>query len=372
MTITEKMPMKRVETSQLVPGMITAEDVYTYNGQLILSKGLTLNDKAITRLELYSILTIRIEESTAEIEFELPDPDDSNPDEWPFSKIIKNSPQFKEFQKSFDETLDRFRSNLNDIVEKGAPVDLSNMLKDTIALFEKSTGAAQFFNMLHNMRTYDDLTFAHSLNVSLICNVFAGWLMMSKDDIELATACGLLHDLGKLAIPDDIIKKNGKLTDEEYEIVKTHTIQGYQFLKNQHVSDHVKNAALMHHERNDGSGYPLAIKGDRIDKYAKIVAIADVYDAMTAARVYRGPLCPFKVIEIFEKEGFQKYETQYILTFLENVVLTYMNNRVRLNDGTIGEIIYINKSHLSRPMIKTSSSFIDLSKESSLYIDAIL
>lgn len=122
-------------------------------------------------------------------------------------------------------------------------------------------------------------------------------------------------------------------------MIKTHTIEGYKILQNQPVNDHIKNAALMHHERCDGSGYPFGLTGNRIDKFAKIVSIADVYDAMTAARVYRGPLCPFTVIDIFEKEGLQKYESEYILCFLKNVVLTYIGQRVRLTNGQEGDVV---------------------------------
>ena len=93
----------------------------------------------------------------------------------------------------------------------------------------------------------------------------------------------------------------------------------------------------MHHEKCDGSGYPFGLKGNKIDPFAKIVAIADVYDAMTAARVYRGPLCPFQVIDIFEKEGLQKYEASFILKFLQNVVNTYINNRVLLSEEALAD-----------------------------------
>ena len=129
----------------------------------------------------------------------------------------------------------------------------------------------------------------------------------------------------------------------------------------------------MHHEKCDGKGYPLGYTSDKIDKFAKIVAIADVYDAMTAARVYRGPLCPFKVIEIFEQEGFQKYDTKYILTFLENVVSTYLSHRVRLSDGREGTIFFINKQKLSRPIIKCDEVVINLLNEpADVYIEAII
>jgi HD-GYP domain-containing protein (c-di-GMP phosphodiesterase class II) len=128
----------------------------------------------------------------------------------------------------------------------------------------------------------------------------------------------------------------------------------------------------MHHERCDGSGYPLGLGEDRINKYAKIVAIADVYDAMTAARIYRGPLCPFKVISIFETEGLQKYDGKYILTFLEHIATTYMNNRVRLSNGKEGEVVFMNRNSLSKPMIKCGKTFIDLSKEPDIYIETFV
>lgn len=376
--------MKRLYTSHLLPGMIVGEDVFSFSNQLIIPKGLILTDKTITRLEFYSIPYIKIKESEDE-PFDAPVTHDDttdteqsvpitpqNREEWAYSALIQASPEFKKFKQDFDETIDEFKDSINDIVQKGAHINTEVLLHQATDLIHDTSTNSDFFHMLHNMRQYDDLTFAHCMNVALISNILAGWLGMSEKDIETATLCGLLHDIGKLAIPDHIIKKPSKLTDEEYQIVKTHTIEGYQILKDQEINAHIKNTALMHHERCDGSGYPFGLTGNKIDPFAKIVGIADVYDAMTAARVYRGPLCPFQVIDIFEKEGLQKYEAAYILKFLENVVMTYMNNRVRLSDGTEGDIVYINHAHLSRPMIKSGGRFIDLSVTPELYIEEII
>lgn len=376
--------MKRLYTANLLPGMIVGEDVFSFSNQLIIPKGCVLTDKMITRLEFYSIPYIKIKDS-AEEAFDAPLSYDDTVNgsqsdaispipaaDRSYSDLIQSSPEFKKFKQDFDDTIDELKGNLNDIVQKGAAVNTTSLLEQATSLMQDASNNSDFFHMLHNMRQYDDLTFAHCMNVALISNILAGWLNMSKEDIETATLCGLLHDIGKLAIPDQIIKKPSKLTAEEYEIVKTHTIEGYHILKDQNINVHIKNAALMHHERCDGSGYPFGITGNKIDPFAKIVSIADVYDAMTAARVYRGPLCPFKVIDIFEKEGLQKYEAAYILKFLENVVMTYMNNRVRLSDGTEGDIVYINHAHLSRPMIRSGGRFIDLSAVPELSIEEIL
>lgn len=357
--------MKIMSTKDLMPGMKTAEDVYTYNDQLILSKGVVLSDKAITRLAFYSILTIKVED---ELVFNLAQQEmDSS-----YSERIKSSSSFKEFKKNFDKSVGHFQDLINDIVDKNSDIDTNQMLSNTLELLNTSEGSVNVFDMLHNMRQYDDSTYAHCLNVSLICNVFARWLQFSKDDTNLATLCGLLHDVGKIMIPDAIIKKPAKLTEQEFNIIKTHPLEGYQILKTQNINDHIKNAALMHHERCDGSGYPLGLVGNKIDKYAKIVSIADVYDAMTSARVYRGSLCPFKVIELFEAEGIQKYDTQFVLTFLECVVNTYLQNRVLLTNGVEGDIVFINKNALSKPVIKSGTNYIDLSKNPDLAIQALI
>lgn len=371
--------MKRVLLSSLVPGMVTAEDVYSYNDQLIIAKNTPLTDSLITRLEFFSIMSIRIDETMtttdiASIREGANEPENKsketspNDSTRPFSQHIKESEEYKQFKVNFDEAILDFKSCVNDIVEKQTPINTASVFADTVSILQKEGSTYTFFNMLHNMRDYDDLTYAHCMNVALICHVFANWLHMSEEEIEIATLSGLFHDIGKLTIPENIIKKPDRLSDEEYRIIKTHTVEGYNILKDQKINDHIKLAALMHHERCDGGGYPLGVTANKIDKFAKIVAIADVYDAMTAARVYRGPLCPFKVIEIFEREGLQRYETEYILCFLENVVLTYMNNRVRLSDGRQGDIVFLNKQRFSQPMIKSGDTFIDLSKEKNVHI----
>lgn len=365
--------------------MIVGEDVFSYANQLIIPRGLVLTDRMITRLEFYSIPHIKVKESPDE-PFDAPVTHDDTTSDEPvvapipaehkenssFSELIKSSPEFIKYKEDFDETINEFKNSMNDIVQKGAEIDTTTLLDQATHLISGVSSTADLFNMLHNMRQYDDLTFAHCMNVALISNILAGWLNLSQEDIETATLCGLLHDIGKLAIPDQIIKKPGRLTDEEYRMVKKHTIEGYNILKDQKINDHIKNSALMHHEKCDGSGYPLGLNGEKIDPFAKIVAIADVYDAMTAARVYRGPLCPFQVIEIFEKEGLQKYEAQYILKFLENVVNTYMNNRVRLSDGREGDIVFINHAVLSKPMVKCGDDFVDLSQHQDLSIEEII
>lgn len=358
--------MSKVNVTDLVPGMILESDVYNYNDQLILPEGLCLNDKAITKLTFYSIQSVRIKDSSVNKNTNM-DREESS-----YSQRLKKSPEFIQFKRDFESAVNHMQSAMVDMVSSNLPMDISSVASDALMLLHPPEGDINVFDMIHNMRQYDDLTYAHSLNVGLICNVFASWLNLSQEEAKIALECGLLHDIGKLKIPEQIIKKPERLSNDEYQIIKTHPIEGYKILQTMPYVEHVKSAALMHHERCDGSGYPLGLIGDKIDYYAKIVAIADVYEAMTSARIYRGSLCPFQVIATFESEGLQKYDTQMIMTFLENIVNTYMLNRVRLNNGMEGDIIFINKQCLSRPTIKCGNEYIDLSLEPDLYIESIV
>ena len=362
--------MKRVSTADLVPGMVTAEDVYTYNNQLILPKGLVLTDKTITKLEFYSIINVRIEDSKAKA----PEPEPVSDDDasLSYAERVRRSPQFLEFKETFENEVPKFQGMLDSIAKDGEPVRIDDVYRCVDNILESGGGYHNIFDMLHNMRQYDDLTYVHSLNVALICNVFSRWLKFSPEETRLATICGLLHDVGKISIPDEVIKKPAKLTDNEYAIVKRHTLEGYNILRKSDVPEAVMNAALMHHERCDGSGYPFGIRNAKIDTYAKMVAIADVYDAMTSARCYRGPLCPFKVIELFENEGLQKYDTHFIMTFLENIVNTYLMHRVRLSDGREGDIVFVNRSALAKPTVKIGEDFVDLSAYPGLTIEELI
>lgn len=359
--------MRRVSTRSLMPGMVTAEDIFSFSNSLILSKGTVLTDKAIMKLEVYSIFYVRIEDEWAEVPQEEPKAEESS-----YSERLKQTPEFQNFAKDFQKETESFKSTINNALDDISNLDVDQLIESSLSLLSSDNKHVNVFDMLHNMRQLDDSTYVHCMNVGLMCNIFAHWLRMEEEDVKTATLCGLLHDIGKLKIPENILKKPSKLTDEEFKIIQTHPREGYNLLMSSPVNDHVKNAALMHHERCDGTGYPLRLNAIQIDPFAKLVAIADVYDAMTSARVYRGPLCPFKVIEAFEQEGFQKYDAQYILTFLGNIVNTYMLHRVRLSDGREGEIVFINPDKLSKPTIKIGNKYVNLGTESNVSIEAII
>lgn len=376
--------MKEYQTKDLLPGMVTAIPVRTKRGQLIINPNVELTRTLISRLEFYGIASVQITENK-QVAAPMETPKDpayfpaKSPVSAPspvsdasYSQKLKSSPEFQRFQVDFTLRSQDLKNCFDAYLFDGGTVNKEELLSKTISLVSPKQTTLDVFDMLHNMRQVNDSTYAHSLNVAIISRIIGKWLHFSNEELDTLTLAGLLHDIGKTKIPDEVLNKDGKLTDEEFQMIRNHPKYGYDILKSQPLNSHIKKAALMHHERCDGSGYPMGLTMEEIDDYALIIAIADVYDAMTAARSYRAPLCPFEVIAEFEKDGLQKYKPKYILTFLENIANAYQNNRVMLSDGTSARIVLLNHRRLSKPLVQLDDgACIDLEK-SPLYIKAII
>lgn len=356
--------MKRVLTTELEPGMISAKDVYNSQNLLVIQQGTELDDRAISKLLVHGIASLMIVDEKGPIRL--------TPKEPSYYQRVRESKEFKEFKARYDAETIAFTEELSQIVEKGKPVEEEKLLNMTYNIIGEKEVNINLIDTLQNLREYDDETYVHCVNVALLCALFSSWLKLSEKETRTAILCGLLHDIGKTMVPQEIIKKPEKLSELEFVRVKSHPMDGARILKLKKVNPHIVNAASQHHERCDGSGYPQGLKRKQIDPYAKMVAIADVYEAMTATRVYRGPVCPFTVIELFEEEGMQKYEVEFLLPFLEHIGGTYIQNRVRLSNGMEGNIVFLNKEKLSRPTVQCGKTFVDLMEHRELHIERIL
>lgn len=368
------MSSKKVLIYKAVPGMILAKDIIDLSGQILLTQGTILTDDIISKLQCYSIksLMVCIDESgeftrntTKIVKSEI------LAQESHLSKI-RNTNEFISFKKEFYRCVDTFQSYLHGLITTNEPIDVTNILRSISKVLINSRNSIHLFDLINAMRNYDDNTYTHCVNVALICHVFGQWIHLSESEIDILTLCGLFHDVGKLEIPQSIIMKPDKLTDDEYQMIKKHPLIGYELLKDKNIDKRIKYAALMHHERLDRSGYPNQLTGDEIDDFSKIVSIADVYDALTSKRVYRDPLSPFEVLLVFEKDGYIKYDPSYLIVFFEHMFQTYIMNTVRLSDGSEGKIIMLNRHALAKPIVQVGNEFIDLSKNKSLSIQAII
>lgn len=383
--------IKKLPTDQLKAGMIAMEPIITPLGQFIAPAGVELTRQIINRMKLYSFDSLLVDDVVMDIVPE-PAPVTSPPVQTPApkpvaldrntrieeikpnsQKIIKSN-EFMGFQIEYLFAINSLKDIFVNVAKnKSYRIDEKVLVNTISSLFTSRNTITELFDMLYQMHSMDDSIYAHCVNVALIVRMIGRWLHFDTHELDVLTCCGLLHDIGKIAIPDKILNKPGRLTTEEFALIKSHPKIGYELLRNQNIDNRIKQSALMHHERYDGSGYPNGLTNEFLIDYAMIVAIADVYDAMTAARSYREPLCPFQVIASFEKEGFQKYHTKFLLIFLDRIASTYQNNRVMLNDGRACKIVMLNQNHLSMPMVQfDDGTVIDLSTQRELCITKIL
>ena len=358
--------MQMMDKARLCPGMILGQDVYNFANQIVVKKGTVLDERTITKLHRFEIPQFMIEEEVLSIQ------EANSYHRSSYSERIQNNPAFRRFQANYDTEIISFQNMISCVIEKNQKIDCEALYRQVVMLLKDTGNSINAFDMVQNLRHYDDSTYAHSMNVGLLCNVFADWLELGEEEKKTLTVAGILHDIGKTRVPLEIIQKPARLSEEEYQIIKKHTEYGFAILTENKLDYHIRYTALQHHERMDGSGYPLGLAGNHIDEYARIVSIIDVYDAMTSPRVYRGPTCPFDVIQIFEEEGFQKYDSRYILTFLRRIAESYLNERIKLSDGRTGKLIYINVHALSRPVVMVDGQAIDLRKEKDLKIMEIM
>ena len=347
----------RVEKTEI--GMIIDKPIYRLNGVLLIPAHTVITTRVQQLLQEYFIDYVEVQEHQEQL--------------MDTSKgAIKETKAFKKFNQEIVLTTEHLKNGLSNLVNNTSSVNVQALAEEVVSLFKTAETTIQLLDMMYCMRDYDDLTYTHSVNVALMCQIMGEWLKLSQVDKEVLVLCGLLHDVGKLDIPSAIITKQGKLTDDELNIIKEHPIKSYTILESQDMDQRIKAAAYMHHEKCDGTGYPQGLKGDAIEEYAKIVTIIDIYDAMTADRIYRKGMCPFKVVETLIAEGYDKYDPKYLLLFLERITETYINKYVHLSNGQTGKIVMINKNDLAHPVIHAGNQYIDLSQNKNITIEVVL
>ena len=401
---------KVLPIENLKSGMVLSRPIVTKRGQTIAKAGTVLSHSLINRLSFYKIESAEVEndftddpdyqesrnrqmvppvmpvtvempveeeiviEEVAPVEEAVPEKTEKYvSDSLSYTAKMQQSSEFQSFQVDFMKNIANLKNTFDEIKNGATHVDTTALLAECSKLFSSKT-PLQLFTLMHTMKSMDDSVYAHSINVALIARSMGRWLRLPKERLDKLTLAGLLHDIGKLQIPDEVLNKTEKLTDEEFNLIRQHPVLGNKMLKSVGADSYLCTCALQHHERFDESGYPRRLPGDEIDDYAAIIAIADVYDAMTASRSYRQPKSPFEVIHEFERDGYQKYHPKYIMTFLSHIASLYLNAQVLLNDGRKARVVFINRNKLSAPIVELldTKDTLELSKEKKIQITKIL
>ncbi|WP_047151318.1 HD-GYP domain-containing protein [Aneurinibacillus tyrosinisolvens] len=228
------------------------------------------------------------------------------------------------------------------------------------------------FSVLSHLQSKDDYTYRHNIAVAVLSTLIGKWINLNTEQLSQLVTAALLHDIGKVKIPDDILNKPGKLTDTEYKIMKRHTICGYDIIQNtKNCPSLYASVAIQHHEREDSSGYPYKLKANQIHLFSKIVAIADIFHAMTSKRVYRNPLSFYEVINQMHTERFGKLNPEILHTFINQIMTSVVGKSVLLSDGREGKIKFIHPFHPTTPLIETTGGFVDLYTHPSVHIKMV-
>lgn len=346
---------KILPINELQPGMISSMDIYL-EGKILIAKGVAISESMINTLKIKYIID--------SVEVYL----DSNSNEALNLKIKT----VKELQDTFNE----FSSNLENIFTNISTLKESKL--NEIRTFSQKIQSE--FNstglIIKNIAFYgsgNDPIYRHSINVAAISFILGKWLGLNEKELSLLTYSAILHDFGKIEISKDILEKKGPLTPEEYENFKTHPVISYHFVSDiPNIDASVSRAILMHHERMDGSGYPLHVKGDKISKFSRILAIADLFDEVNSNRYsheIRGPLDALKVIQ---ELSITKLDSNYCTMFLNHIVNYYMGENAILNDKRSCKIIQVHMNDLTKPILLDDNGFLDLKKEKDLYVKNLI
>ncbi|KAB3531822.1 HD-GYP domain-containing protein [Alkaliphilus serpentinus] len=376
MSYLNKRDYKQVEIEDLMEGMELKTEVVNRYGNVLLPEGMVLQDieKVKQLLDLHNIRSVRVKVDNS-INTSFLD-DLIRPDEYIDSDELEElqlNMEVENFKADLSEVKEELQANFEKIL-KGETVEQSEFQDNIKKILEIFKGSLNVFQLLERMKNYDDLTYAHSQNVALISYAIGKWLDLSQEQLTDLTLSGLLLDIGKMQVPVELLNKREKLTHDEILECQKHAIYGHQLIKNySFVSEVVKQTVLLHHERMDGSGYPMGLKGDKIPLLARILAIADVYNALTSERPYREKKTPFNAIKIMEQEYVEKLDAKILYIFLQRIGNCFIGQTVELSNGSVGKIIFIPKQNLYRPIIqiKNSDTILDLSQPANKDIEII-
>lgn len=338
-----------VRVEAIKPGMVLARSVLTEKGKVLLQQGSFLTKEHICNLFKWRILTVSIF--------------------LPYSSRSSQRRLFSVYNDALQQVAVTFES-----VRKFKEVPIAKCKELVGNYIELLANVVGVIDMLHTVKSHSEYTFEHSLNVAILSGVLGKWMGLKGEQLKEVILAGLLHDLGKMLIPKAILEKPGKLSDDEMAIVRTHPGHSYHLLADcTEISAAVKSGIFQHHEREDGSGYPLGSIGKEIHVYAKIVAVADMYDAMSTERVYRRRVPLLIVAETILEQIQDKLNPQICLTFLESMHNSLLGSSVLLSNGSKAKVVLLNDLLWVRPVVRMEDGeIINLARNKKLEVVAVL
>lgn len=348
----------RVHVTDLMTGDQLSRDTFNNYGLHVLSKGTTITNQEISRLLQHQIDYVEILERLINEPLARTIESGVNPKWLPkvapiYESVIKGTENL--FEKALEE------GSIDD-------AEVTSMLQPLLNNLQMERDVV---SMLLLLNTTDDYTYQHSVQVGMLSYYLATWVGYSDEEAKQISKAGFLHDIGKCRIDEEILNKPGKLTTEEYEEVKRHTIYGHEIISRSINDPMLACGALQHHERNDGSGYPHGLTGEDIHPVSKIIAVVDVYSAMISQRVYQQQRDLLFVLKEIYRLSFNELDAHTAHVFIKHMIPNFIGKRVELVTGEVGVIIMTHPTEFFQPLIKIDSQFIDLTIERNFEIKHI-
>ena len=311
--------MRFIPAAKLKPGMTIAKTIFDSNDNVLLNSNVCLNDAYITQLLRRGVIGAYIKDELSQ-------------------NIIVQEAISNELRASAIKSIKEL--DLEKTIDIAKKI-VSQLSSDNTVIFD-----------LVDIRTFDDYTYRHSINVAITSTMVGMGMGLSYDELAELCLAALLHDIGKLQIDPAILNKAGKLTDEEFMIMKSHPSIAYEIVKDRwDISATTKIGMLLHHENCDGSGYPYGLKEAKIHRYARIIHVADVYDALTSKRPYKDAYFPAESAEYIMGNCGTLFDREAIEIFFGYVPLYPKGTEVYLSDGRRAIIAENFKYNTMRPRV---------------------
>lgn len=332
------------------PGTYLGKTIYDDTGRVLLKTGVLLSEKLISKIKELQILSIYIVDEYSQNEIDdIIKPELRSKSISIIKETFKNiesltniSSNISKSKNSLLKQQEEYFKSINDIAEEL----LDNILQNKNILVS-----------LVDIKSMDNYTYQHSVNVAVLSLVLGIALKLTKSELIDLCIGALLHDIGKVLIPNEIITKEGPLTFEEFNKIKEHSRSGYDYIsKNNSIKSVSKVIALQHHERVDGLGYPDGLNGTKIHKFAKIVSIADVYDALTSDRCYRRAMCASDALEYIMANVNTLFDFEIVQVFSKIIVPFPFGTIVKLSTGDVAIVQETQPNFPLRPTVKIVKS----------------
>jgi len=331
--------MKSTRVEKSILGNQIGKAVYGSNGNMLLNKGVVVNNKVLAKLMNHNVNYIYIEDPLS---------DGIEPEGIIEEKQMVGS--ISTVKKVFEDVMKQEKQGVRAVI----PEDHLKLVEEIInSLMESLESAEDILYTVVDLIGTDEYTYKHSVNVAVLSILTAKALEYSYEDIKSIALGAILHDIGKVRVNIDLIKKPGKLTQEERKEVERHPQLGYELVQNvDSIPYSTKQIIRLHHEKLDGSGYPLGLRGFEVPQYVRIVTICDMYDAMTTDRVYRSRMPIYKALDILMGEAVYKIDRNIYKFMTNNICIFPPGLGVVLSDGRLGVIASYKAQNPSRPQVR--------------------